>query len=201
MKTYIVKKGKSDFKPIDSSLMPIFLNKIKHIKINFKLDSSCWYDWGTDADKYDWNKITGVSSYFSRNDKESIMVVWRPSAIPGKFEISIFTNWLDNYLVGQYWTNPKQGALLTVDAGEEVEVILKLSEETIRNENKNVPDWHIVIRRFNTQETVELQHIKGFHNWGRKTGAFFGGNNNSPGPYGGVAPHSMLLDYSFEIVK
>jgi len=100
MKTYTIKKGQSDFNPTDNGFSPIVLKKMKHIKINFKLDNSCWYNWGTDADVKDWNKITGVSSYLQRNNQNSIMVVWRPAAEAGKFEVSIFTNWLNSSVVG-----------------------------------------------------------------------------------------------------
>jgi len=91
--------------------------------------------------------------------------------------------------------------MLTVEAGQEVEVILELSDETLRNTNKKLPDWKATMTNKVTGETATVQHIKADYSWGRKTGAFFGGANNSPGEFGGVASQDMFLEYSFEIIK
>jgi len=66
---------------------------------------------------------------------------------------------------------------------------------------KKLPDWKATMTNKVTGETATVQHIKADYSWGRKTGAFFGGANNSPGEFGGVASQDMFLEYSFEIIK
>lgn len=201
MKKYSIKEGQRDFKPFDSGILPFNLNKVKEIQITFNLDESCWYNWGTDNDQYDWNKLAGVSKYLTFNNSDSsTMIVWRPALKEGFFEISVLTNWVNGYLVGEYWKEGNNEVLLTVPASVNVYATISLAN-TERNVNPAVKDYEICLTSEIHDKEICVKHIKGDYNLVRRTGCFFGGKNNASGPYGGEASKDMHLYYDYKIIK
>lgn len=89
-----VKKGRHDFKP--NNHKP-FTWKSK-ISVKFSLTESMWFsredpDYPHGNDVKDWNKLAGLTWFFSGNTKHSLMLAWRPvEEEKGAFEITGYIN-------------------------------------------------------------------------------------------------------------
>jgi len=168
---YTIKKGKQNFKPLDN-----FLPKFgkKRFEVTFVFDESCYYslnDWGGDNDFYDLNKLKGVTNFFSANNKQSVMLAWRPvKDALNTFDIFAYVN-QKNGDFSYSW-------LGHVMAGIEETFWLEWEKSKAIFGWKNETYWEEEIKRPCVMRGI---------------GTWIGGENNSKGEFGGVASQDMSL--------
>ena len=178
------------------------------------LSPECWYDWTPDDDQKDINKLTGVTRFMSANNKDSAMVGWNPCLLPKEevnkhFPHTIAPDHIKDvkYFNLYLYINDEKGGhtkmFITVIAdwrvndynyyirrtkefymeflGEAIQHLYKSKEELNKGEKnfKMYPPW-----------TLGLPKLKGVL---REIFIWFGGENNAPGPHGGIAPHDMQV--------
>ena len=93
-KTYKVVKDKHDFLP-NSIPFPFF--GASEYSFSIRFEPSIWFgiedeDYSGGNDIKDWNKIGGMTNYLSANNKQSIMMAWRPDTAYMVIQIAAFTN-------------------------------------------------------------------------------------------------------------
>lgn len=183
---YTIKAGKQNFKPRE----PIFPRCAKGFEIKALLDESCWWsseDWQGDRDRQDWNKLAGITSAFSANNKRSAMIAWRPADAPNTFLLTAYTN---DKKGG--WQHGRTGLeAITVHAGETFKAEVFINEELLRYE----ADYRIITAR--GEFWCNHKFDKPLFNFYRRIGTWIGGANNSPGDFGGEASQDMSLELDF----
>lgn len=93
-KVYKVVEGKHDFKPNDFPL-PYF--GVSKYEFSIRFEASSWWsikdeDYEGGNDIHDWNKIGGMTNYLSPNNKQSVLMAWRPDTAYNVIQIAAFTN-------------------------------------------------------------------------------------------------------------
>ena len=191
MKKYCVKEGKHDFKPFDWPKI-VRVKKIDHLLIECRFSLSCIYDFEGDLDQLDWNKLPGGSLYLWWNALDHVLPGWR-CAPSGLLEMTAYTNSRKN---GRQIGNGKQKVMLTLDPRQELEFKCKITPYD------NGQRWKYQFLKNGKVSPNQAIHDLGKPmKWLRTTGAWFGGANNSAGPYGGTAPHHMCLFTKITVVK
>ena len=181
---YEIRAGQQNFQPKES-IWPQFSVDGFQLAVRFPAES--WVglgEWEDDGDWYDWNKLKGVTDYFSPNNRNSALIAWRWGVAPNTFQLTAYTNQKDGS-----WTIT--GKPVTIYAGEVAYC------QAITN-RKNV---YYEIEYFGN--TTEYNH-KWKRPWlwvAREVGTWIGGENNSPGPYGGEAAKDMSIDIDFQLFK
>lgn len=178
MTTYTIKPGQWNFRPLEP-IRPRFVTKGFFGWAVF--DESAWFDWGDDRDILDWNKLKGLTSYFSPNNRHSAMIAWRPSPEMNLFEITGYTNYPGK--------KAQHSGLksLKAFAGEEIFFTCTINA------------FSVYYRIECGERQVEIEH-KFWKRWiYREVGTSIGGANNSPGPYGGKATQNMKIDIDFNL--
>lgn len=161
---YTVQKGEHDFKPNDQCLIT-HRNKISGV---FSLTSACWFsredpDYSGGSDAADWNKIAGVTWFFSGNSNRSAILAWRPNErAKGVFEIAAYVNPDEGRFKAE-----KIGNVL---AGEEVEfqVIWVADMAIFKMKQPSAEDW--------TWKELPLKRPTFWGRLYRHLGPWFGGN-------------------------
>ena len=178
-KRYEIKKGQQNFSPKES-WNPIY--RPKGFRLTAVLDESCYYsneDWtlNFDRDWNDWNKLKGVTNYFTLNNHTSALIAWRPDEKKNHFQFVAYTNFpKTNWIVGEP---------VIVEAGQEFSAEGILSRRRVNYTIQGQKTEHPFARRL----------------WfGRETGTWIGGANNSEGPFGGEASQDMKMWINFEIL-
>lgn len=168
MTTYTIKKGEKEFSPI--SLKPIWFWVGRTLRFKFILTESCWFWTDNDGDIDDWNKGTGITSYWGANNENAIMWAWRPLKERNLFEICVYRN--DNnrgwYVSGQ----------AVINANKEMEMVVKrIKRKQIRVE-------------FGTSSsTIPFTRSLIF----KSISPYIGGADNEPGDYNSTAVQNMII--------
>lgn len=179
MKQYWVEEGKQDFQPSEIPCI-IPLRLLKDITWNFSFSANCWYNWLPDKDHYDWNKLFGVTDFFTANNRSSVMEVFRPFAeSEGFMELAMYTN--------DSRANFKQSNVLLVCPVKE-EVMSKLTPLSNRN-------WKLDIQ-CKDKKVEQIMSLDKNPFLLRCIKLWIGGADNSNGIYGGKA--SQRMDILFE---
>ena len=178
-KQYDIKEGQQNFSPKES-FWPIY--RPKGFRLTAILDESCWYskeDWTLDYDKdwHDYNKLKGVTNYFTLNNHTSALIAWRPNKEPYHFDIAAYTNFpKTNWIIGEP---------VIVEAGQEFSAEGLLSRRKVSYTIQGEKTEHSFAKRL----------------WfGRETGTWIGGANNSEGPFGGEASQDMKMWIQFNML-
>lgn len=174
---YTIDSSKQNFSPRES----IFPFSIKEGYVNFQMifDSSVYWtldDWEGDRDYFDYNKGVGFTAAFSRNNRNSCFIGWRPNyAIPYTFEVVVYTNNND-----KSW---QISDVIIFSSGELIEVDLYLGP-------KNISYALIGVEKT----------VAGLHQWNRPwykkyrwSGTWIGGKDSNPPTFGGRATKFMLI--------
>lgn len=183
---YTIKAGKQNFKPRE----PIFPRCAKGFEIKALLDKSCWWsseDWQGDRDRQDWNKLAGITSAFSANNKRSAMIAWRPADVENTFLLTAYTN--DR--AGGFEAGMSGMSAIAVKAGERFRAQCYIAEELFRHEAE--------YKIFTTSGELWCNH-RFDAPWlplYRQVGTWMGGADNSPGPFGGAASKDMSIQIAF----
>ena len=173
-----LKKGKNNWRPWGIP-WPLFLPMMKGIKYTVRFDKSCWYNWLPDTDHYDINKGGGFTEMFSLNNANSYLWGWNSDETEqGVFNIYAYYNAPD--------TSFKFEKIGKVKAGEDFDVQVLTSGKIV----------------------ILTQEAEAFHQFeepgfkvARMITEWFGGANNSPGPYGGSASQDMEMVIKKSIIR
>ncbi len=181
---YYIIKGKQNFSPKESILPR---TNVKGFTLTATLDSSCYYsqqDWtyDLDRDRFDWNKLKGLSRYWTANNHTAAMFAWRPDTLPYHFQIAAYTNYPK--------TEIQVGEPITVAAGQSFSARCDLERYTAK-----------YLIEVDSNKVFTAHSFRKKIGWAREVGTYFGGANNSPGPYGGKAPQNMVMHIYFSIIK
>lgn len=190
MRKFRIKPGQTDFRPRE--IPWIWPAGMCAFQLDFSLLENCLYDWGSDRDSDDWNKLGGVSFNIRNNKINSIMAAWRPNIDAGEFDITIYRHVNGKVFKGDGTANetllslkPRgHGRLLIVpfDRGKSCMVSIESVKDGIR------------------PNPISVQFGKRF--WvAKRLGTWFGGANNSPGEFGGVASQYMELWTGFKLIS
>jgi len=81
--------GKHDFRP-NALPWPRFGDISEAFKVDFT--PGAWYDTKHFACRNAWNKAGGYTRFLSANNRDSLLVAWRPSETFGHFEVCLYAN-------------------------------------------------------------------------------------------------------------
>jgi hypothetical protein len=163
-----IKKGNKNWRPWGIP-WPLFLPWVKGIAYKVSFDRSCWYNWEPDRDQDDINKGGGFTKFYSRNNSSSYMWGWNPLAQEeGIFRIFAYYNDEERKFKFEHLANVKAGEDFYVQVLTSGKIVI-LTDEIVQEHQFKAPDFK----------------------WARMISEWFGGEDNSPGPHGGVAPHDM----------
>lgn len=188
MTKYTITEGKQNFKPIDNP----FPRRAKEFQVIARLTESCYYsfeDWDQDQDWNDWNKLKGLSWFFSDNAYDSALIGWRPGEAKNTFQISPYTrNGKESH---QALSRDKA---IVVKADETFKVTVKIYRKVVHYDIETADGDHHYV-------THNLKRKK--PRWYREMGTWIGGaNNDAEGkPYGGKATKDMTLYAKLRIIK
>lgn len=187
MKTYTIKTGQSNFRPID---WPGLICRPKGFEFTVNFDESCWYseeELEGDQDYHDQNKLIGLTGFFSANNRNSCMVSWKPAREKNKMELRLYIN--DKSGNFEY-TDP-----IIIKCGETYTgYVQRFSLSKVYTPTSNL--WHLLVTQGDSmmgEQTIVFE----FKKYNRWVGTSFGGANNSPGPYGGKAHKPMSFELQF----
>ena len=177
MKRYAIQPGQTNFRPCE----PLLPFRAKGFRGAAILDGSCWWsseDWDGDADRKDWNKIKGVTSWATTNDRNSAMVAWRPADEQGVFEVCAYTNYPGR--------QRQTGQAIKIRAGERLDFECKIYAR--KAQYRFTMQGHVLGIAGHDYRAAWLY---------REIGTSFGGANNSAGLYGGAATQKMVMWVEF----
>lgn len=189
MKKYTIRKGDTNFKPYDN-----FLPRIRPLGfvVEFKFDPSAWWSpesWDNDADYNDELKLKGLTDFWSANDNHSAMVSWRPVADqPNTWRVSPYLNYPG--------TTRTIGEPLIVRGNDSGKFVVTFKEDGTVHYIGTVTSSTGVTKGL-PRQVFPFQRTRVM----REVGTWFGGANNSAGPYGGKAHKDMTVFIDFSITK
>lgn len=179
-KPYAVKAGEHAFRP-----WPIILyrhRQLDTITYHVMFDESCLYDMKGDLDQLDWSKGAGFSLNWRRNDKDALMWAWR-NPTPESEYLDLTVYYHRNY--ERFWGYEGEDVLLKAKPFQPIRI------DFIRQGDKQ---WKVDF--YNPQEewnSSALVKLNSNPSTSRRINPWFGGANNAPGPFGGVAPNDMII--------
>lgn len=195
MKTYTIKKGHSDWHPKEPlQIFPDF----EELTWEVSPDASMMYDYEnsgvTDKDWHDWKKVGGISladrsfnliNLFIKK-RDSIQLGWRWNVDLSVFEFVVYVNERGKFVP---YSRPDQ--ILRCD--EHAQVVFK-----IRKDNRKQYRAALYLQGDGPESVNEflIETRKRFTLYSR-VGLWYGGKNNSPGPFGGKAPKVMKVNVGY----
>ena len=183
MTTYTIKTGKKNFRPYESPL-PIF--KPKGFRVSGHILPGGWAskeEWQGDRDRDDWQKLKGITHFFSLNDHRSCMIAFNYGDEYETYNLTAYTN-DKSYPKG--WFASGQ---IIVESKEHFEFENLFGENCMHYSGSS--ESGLVLDEIHQINTFRL---------GREVGTSPGGKNNSPGPYGGRAFKDMSMVLDFKIL-
>jgi len=185
MTTYKVKKDKKNFRPIKAKFFAPLI-KPKGFKLTANILPGGWSskeEWKGDDDRKDWQKLLGVTRYFSWNDVNTAMGAFSFGDEVESYNIAAYTNRKKGDWTASNSILVESNELFTIDADfDDDQVFYNLLSEG----NKG----------FETVHDLKQMRIA------RIIWPYAGGFDNSPGPYGGRAFKDMSIEVTkFEIKK
>jgi hypothetical protein len=193
MKLYTIEEGKRDWCPRD--VPKIFRSsQVAGAIVDFRLMPDCYYKWEGDRDQADVNKIFGLKGLGWGNwplDQDNIQVGWAPNEqLEGFFNIFLYVNYEKGVKFIEH--------MLTVKARDHVRVTYNRASPT---------EWAVrfhnldgILNGITAPGMIFTSYRKSFPII-LTTGTWFGGANNSEGPYGGVTSQFMSMECGVKIVK
>ena len=195
MKTYTIKKGRTDWSPKEP--LQIFSN-FKELVWEVSPDDSMIFDYNhdgkVDQDWNDWKKIGGISladplfcilNLFLKS-RDSIQLGWRWNVDLQVFEFVVYVNRKSKFLP---YGRPDQ--ILRCD--KNAQVVFKIIRESGRQYRAL-----LYLKEGGPEDINEfvIEPRKRFTLYSR-IGLWYGGSNNAQGPYGGRAPKEMKVGVGF----
>ena len=180
--TYTILPGQSNFRPLENPKP----RRCSGFEVAFRFAPSCWWsveDWEGDKDREDWNKLKGLTYFFSANNRCSAMIAWRPADDMNVFEVTAYTN---DKKGGWEVT----GQPVRIYAGEVCYARCYLGPRWIEYE---VEYFGVKTRYAHAWNRPWLKLF-------REIGTSIGGANNAEGPYGGEATQPMEMEIAFQTI-
>jgi hypothetical protein len=174
---YEVKEGNHAFQPYSLSKDRFSPDgNIYLFSVEVVFQPNCIYDWGNDGDRFDWNKLDGMSFDWRVNNKNSLIPAWRCS---NGETIDVVT-----YQNKEYGFFPGKKIVTTVRPNEKV-----LFEYYCYKDEKKITS--IITHKGVVYEedfifNNDINFFYLFDPW-------HGGANNAEGEFGGVASQNMDL--------
>lgn len=193
MKTYTVKAGKTNFRPLEN---PFPVRNPKGFEISFMFLPGGWcskedYTYTDengnevfDKDWNDWQKLKGFTHFFSSNTKRTAILAFRFGEQPETYEVCAYIN---DKKGRPLYDNDNT---LIVEANEQASGTMQVIN--------NVAVFNLATEGGGYYEE---QHPFDLFKLCREVGTYAGGANNSPGPYGGQAAKDMSIRIDFKITK
>lgn len=169
-----VKKGRHDFKP-----NRLVINRRDKLEFSVMFWPSCRYDFQGDGDQLDWNKGGGWAYNIFSNHVTSNLWAWRYIPENDKIEFC--------HYVHDSRTVRKSEAIFAVNINQKVHGVLDAS--------RSGKEFSLALEAPNLQPVESIFKVKDIPERSRMVWGWFGGENNSPGKFGGVAPHEMSYEY------
>lgn len=177
---YAVKAGEHAFRPWPTVLYRH--RSIDTITYHVVFDESCLYDMKGDLDQLDWSKGAGFSLNWRRNDKDALMWAWRNPAPNSEYlDLTVYYH-LD---YERFWGFQGEDVLLKAKPFQSIRI------EFIRTGSKK---WQVNFLNLeeNLRSSAEVE-LRSNPTFSRRINPWFGGADNAPGPFGGVAPNDMII--------
>lgn len=159
-------------------------NRLKELEYVVQFRAGTIPDYKDDADEYDWHKGGGFALDWIRNDEDSLMWAWSSRFSSNTILLTGYMNRDGGRETGD--SQPMQ-------ARQFERVYIRL-----RRDGKGSRRWNVYMRNLATGDeyTENFKTAKNgfwfFGRWSRRIPApYHGGADNSPGPFGGVAPQDM----------
>jgi len=173
MKTYTIQPGQSNFRPLD---IPWPRFGVRAFEVRAMFQPSCYYslsEWEGDDDWYDWNKLKGITEFWTPNNCRACMVAWRPDAKREWFQVAAYVNYPG--------TNVQVAHLGIIPAGVPFSVRVKMrgDEAVFEYDGDGI------------RKSIALAYRRPWVC--REVGTWIGGADNEPGQYGGKATKYMEL--------
>lgn len=194
---YEIKKGQTDWRPRDRLLL---LTGFDSLTWTVTPDKSMEFDYidpitdKIDADWNDWKKIGGISLVNWRNpwnavmkDRDAIMLAWRWNPVYNFHEFAVYTNSRGKKIA---YERPDQ--VLRTIAGTRVS--MQITRVTRRNYRVRL---YVTSQGPDSVNAFEIKTRQAFGLYSL-IGPWYGGKNNSPGPWGGAAPKDMTMNVELE---
>ena len=86
-----VKAGQHDFRPNSPEQFTPVMGDFS-LRLSLDLFPECWYDPTKFECNTSWNKGGGIGRYLSENNKDAILLAWRPTRNQNEFEAAIYRN-------------------------------------------------------------------------------------------------------------
>lgn len=182
---YLVKEGYHSYIP--GVGITFHRNRqLSKLEYSVVFDESSEYDWQGDLDQLDWNKGGGITFDWKRNDRDNIMWAWRYNADSSRYEFTVYVDWKYQNRTGFGNTKSKvDDVLMVANSGDIVDI------DFIRQSGKK---WYVTFKNMTQElETSGVVEVRVNPRWSRRIGPWFGGANNSPGRFGGVASQDMIM--------
>ncbi len=135
-----------------------------------------------DLDQLDWSKGGGLSLDWKRNEKDALMWAWRNPVSESEYlDLTVYYHL--NY--ERFWGYEGKDVLLRAKPFQALRI------DFIRKGEKQ---WLVNFQNLdeNTSSSVTV-NLRKNPTYSRRINPWFGGANNAPGPYGGVAPNDMII--------
>ncbi len=181
MTTYTVKAGQTNFRPLES-LMPHW--DVAGFSVVSVIHPGAWAslaDFGGDRDRDDWQKLKGLTSYFSANNKDTAYIVFAYDDEPGFYKAAGYTNF-----PGAKWT---VGKPVRFKEGEPLYAQVDFWKNRVQYRISSAHGNETYFHDFKTKGLIVS----------RECGTYAGGANNAEGPHGGKAFKDMSIDISFKV--
>jgi len=169
---YTIKKGNHDSSPVDIPWMTL-TSSLNTLLWTIKPSHGTEYNMLPDEDQWDVNKGGGVSFNLLNNNKDALMWGWRFNPNSNKTEILQYSHTDGNVVIS--------------------EVMMELSKFQVGEIQftRNGRVWDTFFTNYEHSSCGTYTARKGF-TFSKEITLWFGGANNSPGPFGGVAPQDIL---------
>jgi len=181
MITYTVKAGETNFRPLER-LLPYW--SPAGFSLIATIHPGAWAsleEFGGDQDRADWQKLKGLSSFFSGNNKETAYIAFNYDDEPGFYRAVGYTNF-----PGSAWV---AGKPVRFKEGEPLYAQADFWRGRVRYQLSSAYG----------NESYYHDFLKRKPLLAREAGTYAGGANNSPGPHGGKAFKDMSIDVSFKV--
>lgn len=192
---YTVEKGQINFRPLES-FWPVF--QASGFTVEGEILPGGWsskLDWSyedadtgeilVDKDRYDAQKIKGITHFFSPNNKRSLMLAFNLEDDTETYSLTAYTN--DEKRTGKAFLRSEKVPYV---AGQRFKCICVMGRRKAKYQIYVDDELKLeVIHPFKRARTV------------REVGTYAGGADNAAGPYGGEARKRMQMRLNFNITK
>ena len=171
-----IKKGQKLFRPLIR--IPKTTKNLTGFELSFKIERGAWAsleEWKGDKDWYDWMKLGGFTSFFSKNNSDSCLIGFRYGQEPETYEVTGYTNYPNT----KFLFGVKPNEIAAVEAGKWYSVRVKI---------KGGKAMYTLPNGAKVEFPFKVRGLM------RSVAPYPGGSNNSEGEFGGIAFKNIKLN-------